>query len=203
MEYLLKKLRPAKEDGFIVLYFTPVNSPDKSERLMLSERTYREGGEPLVGEVVTQEIFDGFVQSEKSREALRCALRLLGYHDKSERALCDALVQRGYPREIAREACEECVRLGYLNESRALVYAVADLANRKLRGARRIVAELVAKGYGASAVREAIRMLRTSGEVDFEKNFKELLYKKGVDKIENPDEKKEKTQRLAYRYGYK
>ena len=142
MDYLVKKLRTAKEDGFLVLYLAPVNAPEENARLVLSERAYREGGAPLQGEVISEEIYDAFVYSEKSREALRCALRLLGYSDKSERALTDELVRRGYDRDIAREACEECVRLGYLKESRALPRLVEALANRKLRGGRRIVAEL-------------------------------------------------------------
>ena len=203
MDYIVKKLRSAKEEGFLVLYLAPVDSANESARLVLSERAYREGGSPLQGEVITSEIYDAFVYSEKSREALRCALRLLGYSDKSERALTDELVRRGYERDIAREACEECVRLGYLKESRALLRLIEALANRKLRGARRITAELVAKGYSSGAIREAIGTLRDSGEIDFEKSFRELLCKKGVDKIDDPIKKKEAIQKLAYQHGYK
>ena len=203
MEYIVKKIRPAREDGFLVVYIAPAGSPEEQERLVLSERAYREGGAPLVGEVIMQEVYDGFVYSEKSREALRCALRLLGYSDKSERALTDELVRRGYEREIAREACEECVRLGYLKESRALLRLVEELANRKLRGARRIQAELAAKGYAPSAIRETLCALLSSGEINFEESFKALLRKKGVDKIESPIERKQKIQKLAYQYGFK
>ena len=203
MDYILKKLRPAREEGFFVAYLAPVDSPEDDKRIVLSERAYREGGAPLVGEVISEEIYNGFLYSEASREALRCALRLLGYSDKSERALTDDLVRRGYERDIAREACEECVRLGYLKESRALLRLVEDLANRKLRGARRIQAELVAKGYSPNSVREAIGTLRASGEIDFEASFKALLRKKGVDKLEDAAQRKEKIQKLAYQYGFK
>ena len=204
MEYLLKKLRPAREQGYIVVYLAPLDATEEEgERHVLSERAYREGGAPLVGEVISEQVYDAFVYSESSREALRCALRLLGHSDKSEHALLGELIRRGYSQQISREAVEECVRLGYLNEERALARAVCDLANRKLRGGRRIVAELVAKGYRASAVRSAIQSLLSSGEIDFEESFKMLLLKKGVEKIESKEERKEKIQKLAYQYGFK
>ena len=204
MEYILKKLRPAREEGYLVLYLCPLDAPeDEGERHVLSERAYREGGSPMVGEVIAEQTYNAFVYSEQSREALRCALRLLGYSDKSERGLCDELMRRGFSNEIAREAIEECVRLGYLNETRALLNTVRDLANRKLRGARRIIAELVQKGYRADAVRDAIATLRERGEIDFEESFRALLVKKGIQKIEIPEERKEKIKKLAYQYGYK
>lgn len=202
MNYILKALRPSKNEGMLVLVLRPL-SGEEEKKLVLSESVYREGGAPLVGETVDGEVVACFQASVDRRESVKRALTLLGYSDKSVRTLTEMLVRRGFSPEVAREATEEAVRLGYLNESRAVEHAVRFMVEHKHYGARRILPALLAKGYPKTLVHEVISTLVNSGEIDFNEAFRALLKKKRVDEIEDERERKEKIRKLAYTYGFK
>ncbi len=186
------------------LYLSPVvTEKEVGEKVTVSESIYREGGSPLVGELVEEQVYRFFVESAERRESVKVALRLLGYSDKSEKQMREHLLRRGFSPEVAREATEEAVRLGYLNERRACENLVLHLVNQKHYGARRILPALVAKGYAMPLVREVIATLKETGEIDFNASFKALLLKKRVQDITDPEERREKIKKLAYQYGYK
>lgn len=186
----------------LVLVLRP-SEGEGERKLVLSEGVYREGGAPLVGELIDEETVDFFQASVDRRESVKRALLLLGYSDKSCRALTEMLVRRGFSPEVAKEATEEAVRLGYLNEKRAIEHAVRFMVEHKHYGARRILPALCAKGYPKTLVHEVISGLVASGEIDFMETFRMLLKKKKVDEIEDEQERKEKIRKFAYTYGFK
>lgn len=204
MDYILMKLRPAKEEGMLSLVLRPsISVGDDEKKFVISEAVYNEGGAPLVDEVVDGRVVRFFEESVHRRESVRSALRLLGYSDKSRKQLFDMLVRRGFSPEVADEATEEAVRLGYLNERRAIEHATVHMVEHKHYGARRITLALVEKGYPKPLVREVISILASRGEIDFKEAFKALLIKKRVQDIVDDSERKEKIKKLAYQYGFK
>ena len=204
MDYILKALRPSKEEGMLILILhSTVPSDVDEKRFLISEGTYQEGGAPLVGELVEGHIVELFQASVDRRESVKRALRLLGYSDKSRKQLIELLVHRGFSPEVAREATEEAVRLGYLNERRAIEHAVLHMVEHKHYGGRRILPLLCAKGYPKPLVHEVISLLIEKGEVDFNEAFRALLLKKKVNEISDEGERKEKIRKLAYTYGFK
>ncbi len=204
MDYILMKLRPAKEEGMLSLVLRPsISDGDDEKRFVISETVYNEGGAPLVDEVVDGRVVRFFEESVQRRESVRSALRLLGYSDKSRKQLFDMLIRRGFSPEVADEATEEAIRLGYLNERRAVEHATVHMVEHKHYGARRITLALVEKGYPKPLVREVISVLTERGEIDFKEAFKALLLKKRVQDIADESERKEKMKKLAYQYGFK
>ena len=204
MDYILMKLRPAKEEGMLSLVLRPsISVGDDEKKFVISEAVYNEGGAPLVDEVVDGRVVRFFEESVQRRESVRSALRLLGYSDKSRKQLFDMLIRRGFSPEVADEATEEAVRLGYLNERRAIEHATVHMVEHKHYGARRITLALVEKGYPKPLVREVISILASRGEIDFKEAFKALLLKKRVQDIVDENERKEKIKKLAYQYGFK
>ncbi len=204
MDYILVKLRRAKEEGMLTLFLRPTISVGGDEKkLVICESVYNEGGSPLVDEVVDGRVVQLFEESVNRRESVKSALRLLGYSDKSRRQLCDMLIRRGFSPDVAEEATEEAVRLGYLNERRAVEHAVLHMVERKHYGARRITLALVEKGYARPLIREVISELVEEGTIDFPSAFKALILKKRVQEIQDERERKEKIKKLAYQYGYK
>lgn len=204
MDYILMKLRPAKEEGMLSLVLRPsISVGDDEKKFVISEAVYNEGGAPLVDEVVDGRVVRFFEESVQRRESVRSALRLLGYSDKSRKQLFDMLIRRGFSPEVADEATEEAVRLGYLNERRAIEHATVHMVEHKHYGARRITLALVEKGYPKPLVREVISILASRGEIDFKEAFKALLLKKRVQDIVDDSERKEKIRKLAYQYGFK
>ena len=204
MDYILIKLRPAKEEGMLSLVLRPsISEGNDEKKLVISESVYNEGGAPLVDEVVDGRVVRFFEESVERRESVKSALRLLGYSDKSRKQLLDMLVRRGFSPDVATEATEEAMRLGYLNERRAIEHAVMHMVERKHYGARRISLSLVEKGYPKPLVREVIGELKEHGDIDFKEAFKALLLKKHVQDIADENERKEKIKKLAYQYGFK
>lgn len=166
--------------------------------LTVSEEVYREIGSPLRGAPLSEENFAYAKEASDRVEALRAALRLLGYADNSARTLTAKLLRRGYSPSVARAAVEEVIRLGYLDEDRQISLAVLREANEKLHGPRRIVAALAAKGYDSRATSRILRSLIDAGEIDLSKNLS-LLYKK---KSTHGDLTEEERRKWKYQYGY-
>ena len=187
-------MRPSRYEG---LYVLTVEHEGVRERLTLSDAAYVEAGLPAVGELLDAEAYDILKAASDRRASLLCALNTLSYGDKSRRELYQKLLQKGYNREVAEDATEEAVRLGYIDEERQLRHIIPRLANEKLHGARRILPELVNKGYQNSQIRAILSELVDEGEIDFKKNFERLLEKTHTDPHDV-----EARRKLAYRYGY-
>ena len=190
----LLSMRPSRYEG---LYVLTVEHEGVRERLTLPDAAYAEAGLPAVGEELNTEAYAILKAASDRRASLLCALNTLSYGDKSRRELYRKLIEKGFDRETAEDATEEAVRLGYVDEERQLRHILPRLANEKLHGARRILPELVHKGYQSGQIRAILSELVETGEIDFPKNFERLLEKTHTD----PNDK-EARRKLAFRYGY-
>ena len=187
-------MRPARYEG---LYVLTVEHEGVRERLTLPDAAYAEAGLPAVGEALDAEAYAVLKTASDRRASLLCALNTLSYGDKSRRELYRKLREKGYDRETAEDATLEAVRLGYIDEERQLRHIIPRLANEKLHGARRILPELVNKGYQNSQIRVILSELVEKGEINFKENFERLLVKTRTDPHDV-----EARRKLAFRYGY-
>lgn len=129
--------------------------------------------------------------------AKKKALNILAFADNNKKNLSAKLYRAGFGREIVAEVCDEMVSLGYIDERRQLERMILTEANVKLRGPRRIIPTLAAKGYSTSDISAVMRALVDSGEVDFSKNARLLIEKKLPDTAAAEEKKK-----LLYKNGF-
>ena len=147
------------------------------------------------------EIDEGDYEKIKSRDeyirAKKKALSILSFADNSRRSLLQKLARAGIGRVCAERVTEEMQSLGYINEGKQLWRLVLRLANSSLFGPKKIMASLVSKGYAPDAVRQTVRELIDSGEIDLSENKRKLLEKHSVDEGDT-----EAENRLLYKNGY-
>jgi SOS response regulatory protein OraA/RecX len=106
------------------------------------------------------------------------------------------LMKSGFSPRVAEESAKRMVMLGYINETRQLEILVEHEANRALRGPRRILQKLLAKGYSHTDIKQTISKLCERGEIDFKKNSELLLEKHGA------HYGSEEAKLLLYKNGY-
>lgn len=130
--------------------------------------------------------------------AMKYALYLLGFSDKSEKALLRKMREKKYSDTACREALEVLKKNGCLNDASSCARKCELLASGKLYGPRRIISELIAKGYTRECVREALDGI----EIDFEDNLKKLFKKLTRGKAPRGRDEKNKLFAKLARYGY-
>ncbi len=171
---------------------------DAEERKYLTdEGTYLKIGSPLSGFLFDKQSLAAVRACDEKIRCLRRAIRALEASDKSERALRMKLRAAGFSADATDGAIERCKEYGYLDERRVLLATVERLANRELIGKYKIMARLASRGYGISAIKDAILSLTDDGTVDFSENEAVLLEKHGASAGD------EMATKLLYKYGYR
>ena len=122
------------------------------------------------------------------------AYDLISYTDMSAKTLCDKLRQRGFEEEIALEAVNSLADDGYIDDERYAARLASYLANTKLFGRRRILAELSHKGVDREISEAAVDAL----DVDYFENICKLISK---EKITDAKSRARVANKLV-RYGY-
>lgn len=135
-----------------------------------------------VGHSVDEAEYDELRHLSERTEAVLTAARMLSGGDYSERELCTRL-KRSYSAETSVAAVALLRRRGYLNEEEQCRRYAERAVRTKRHGALRIRAELLARGYVATAVTVGVdsvsaeeyecalaywveRKLRAAGELD-------------------------------------
>ncbi len=113
--------------------------------------------------------------STEVSDAVIRGIKLLGYGDASVRKMEKKLREKGYGRDAAERAAAAIEKLGYIDEKRVVLRKGDLIAERKLRGKRRVIEELMAAGYKREAVNEWARVT----EVDFGAICARVIEKKG------------------------
>ena len=165
---------------------------------LLRQERYADLGSPEKGDWLDDEALAALAEAEGEIRALAKAQTLLSYGDNSANALARKLRQRGYSKENAEAAVARMLQKGYIREEEQAYRLAVSCATRKCWGPRRILAELVHKGYPASLVRRVIATAEADGEIDFEASAALLLQKKFGD---DPPSSLARKQML-YQYGY-
>ncbi len=131
---------------------------------------------------------------EAYTRVMRTAFRILSYQDNTQRVLHRKLREKGFTEEECEFAVRYAVQNGYLNEDRQLYYAVKRLADGKLYGRRRILAELYRLGFSRQTVEHGAEN-GCFDEIDFAANCLRLLQKRG-------GTADDRTMAFMLRYGY-
>lgn len=160
----------------------------------LNERGYR------VGSVISDGEAEEAVEASRVCECAVSGIKLLAYADNSIRGIERKLRSRGYERECAAAASRALAELGYINESSQIERRGRLLAERKLRGKRRVISELSALGYDREAISEWAQ--GPAEEIDFGEICALAIEKKGgMPPREDADGRRELLQYL-YRQGF-
>jgi SOS response regulatory protein OraA/RecX len=149
------------------------------------------------GDEITDDTLSEIRRRDEYLRGKRKALSLLSYADNSRRSLLQKLARFGIGRECAEKILSEMVSLGYVNEDAQIERVALRLANVSLFGPKKIMAQLVSKGYSPDAVRAVVRRLSDSGEIDFYENKRRLLEKYSVDESDTDLENK-----ILYKNGF-
>jgi SOS response regulatory protein OraA/RecX len=189
-------VRASKTDGVFSAGVIDSDSGE-CERLVLSVRRYPPLCDVRVGDFVDEELYSLMKLSDEEHRARKKALSLLSFSDNNERTLKRKLASHGISRGVADSVSEEMVSLGYINEKRQLERLIASDAS-KLYGPSKILARLCAKGYSALDIKQVMRELVDSGEIDFNAYASRLLEKKYPDGCSY-----EQRRALLYKHGYK
>lgn len=190
----LKFVRVSKDSSLLSL---GIIEGEESARYTINAAVYAEIGAPEAGVLLSEEQMSLIKHCDEIHRAMKKALSLLSFADNNERTLRQKLARAGFNRDISEEVCREMVRLGYINEQRQLERLILNEANLKLRGPLKIIPALCAKGYSSSDIKEVMRRLSESGELDFKKNAKLLIEKK------LPGADTEEKKKFLYKNGYK
>lgn len=150
------------------------------------------------GAELSEDDFEYFIASAETAKAAIHGIRLLGYSDSSVRMLSQKLRTKGYDRETSIRAAEFLEREGYIKE-RDIVLRKGDLiAEKKLRGKRRIAEELLSAGYK----REYISEWMKTTSVDFAEICAKVIEKKGGIPESGDVDGRKKILSYLYRQGF-
>ena len=151
-----------------------------------------------VGDVISDGEAEETVEAARILECAISGLKLLAYTDNSVRGLGKKLRSRGYDRDCAEGAADLLSELGYINESAQIERRGRALAERKLRGRRRVTADLAAMGYDRDRIGEWVR----DCGIDFSEICARAIEKKGgIPPRDDPDGRRRLMQYL-YRQGF-
>ncbi len=129
------------------------------------------------------------------KKALKTSLNILARCDNTEKALKQKLFTRGYGDETIGEVIRYLKGKGYMNECRMMFHAVEYMANVKLYGKARILAELRRKGYSSCLISCLDYSSEELADIDFQANCIKLYIKKG-------GKSDQKTIDFLIRYGH-
>lgn len=170
------------------------------ERIGLCAHTSRELAHLSEGEIDAEALALLWHEDAVCR-ATDAALRtLMAGGVAAPRRLMMKLTQRGFSADVAKTAVIKLIKEGYVNEE-ASALAEVRKSLRLLRGNRRILEELHAKGYGKAATDAAARLLDEKENDSVVRCATLLAGRKYAPLLENA-EKHEALLASLFRYGY-
>ncbi|MBQ8474824.1 MAG: RecX family transcriptional regulator [Clostridia bacterium] len=120
------------------------------------------------GMYLDDETLERLSHTSELRRAVRKAADILSLADYSKIKLVSKLTEKGFDRSLAIEAALYMEDRGYIKEAEQAARLASFLAENKLRGKKRIAAELSAKGYNRAAVKNAVEQIP-------DEKFREIL----------------------------
>lgn len=150
------------------------------------------------GAELSEDDFEYFIASAETAKAAIHGIRLLGYSDSSVRMLSQKLRTKGYDRETSIRAAEFLEREGYIKERDTVLRKGDLIAEKKLRGKRRIAEELLSAGYK----REYISEWMKTTSVDFAEICAKVIEKKGGIPESGDVDGRKKILSYLYRQGF-
>jgi len=167
----------------------------EERRLILSVDQYLKE-KPQKGEM-SEELFERLESAAELWRAVRAGENLLAFGANTVQMLMQKLIRRGFSRPIAVEASEILQAMGLINEQRDLEREL-EKCLRKRWGAKKISAQMWARGFGTDAMRELPALLE---QIDFVPLCAELIRKHYGEVPADADEQRRMIAWLG-RYGY-
>lgn len=154
--------------------------------------------------IVKGEVSDyDFLEIERAAlyyRAYRTAVRMLSSAQCSKKRLYQKLRARSFSHEASLFAAEKAGKGGYIDEKWQIESYLRTLVEKNLCGRRKILPYLLAKGYSAAKINQAID--EKYSEEDFTRAKREFLLKKfGKTKPESPSEAEE-FRKALYKQGF-
>ncbi len=165
-------------------------------RVLAALEDYREVGSPTSGAILFPEDAAILFRKSDRTSAIERAYTVLAAGDNSAAALRRKLTERGFLPDVAAFAVEYMQEKGYLDESDACRRYAVQWAEKRLFGKRRILAELLRKGYPRDTATEAIAAAEDAGDIDF------ALVKEGLLATLPEGTPDEKRRALLYKNGF-
>ena len=154
-------------------------------------------GELSVGDALSPDAIASLARASAAREAYGLALHILENGDVNGRSLLLKLSRKGVSREAAAFAVKRMRELGYINEREQAERYAAAMSRRSLWGGRRIVSELIARGYTADDAEAGLEAAIASGEIDLTETRRAL-----VARLTRRGMQGDRLKAALYRYGY-
>ena len=154
---------------------------------------YRDRGYKI-GDVISDEEAEAIVEAGRVCDGVEAGKRILSYADNSVRGLAKKLKARGFDRDIADMAAEELSAMGMIKEDDQIERRGRVQAERKLRGRRRVAADLCALGYDRVRVE---KWLAGCG-IDFGEICARAIMKRGG--VPSKEDRDERRRLLSYLY---
>lgn len=143
------------------------------------------------GDVVTDEEFERLYEKSETARALIRAERMLSYGVCSKKQLVLKLRRVGIDEKYANNAADILEERGYIDENEQAKRAALAYCRQKHWGRRRIVADLLSKGYEKEAVMLAVNDVPRE---EYTKALSTVIERKYP---APPDDRKERDRRIA------
>ncbi len=192
---VLEYIRIQKNGKLLLL---GISEEGERSRYTVKESFYLSIGSPSSGSALSCEEVLLIKKEDLRIRAEKKALSILSYADNNERMLVLKLLKAGFDREISEQTAREMIGLGYIDEKRQLCRLILREANVNLFGYGKFLPKLMAKGYSSEDIKNTVRELVKSGEIDFKANAKKL-----IEKRLSPEASFEEKKKLLYKNGYK
>lgn len=154
-------------------------------------------GSPAPGELLMSEDIKIITLGTDRSETTAHAMRILAYSDNNRASLTRKLLEHGHYKENVEYVVERMVSLGYINERNQLDSLTVSYANKKLWGRRNIAKHLLAKGYSAKDIHDALDAAIDRGDIDFDKIKRRLLRETIGSGADDRD-----VRAILYKYGH-
>ena len=171
------------------------NGQREERRLVLTMEQYLQL-KPQKG-LLTEEQFEALEAAATLCRAIRAGEHLLAYGGNTVQMLMQKLIRRGFSRAVAQKASEYLQTAGVIDERRDMEREL-EKCLKKFWGAKRINAQLWARGFGVDAMAELPALLQ---EIDFVPRCAALIRKHYGEVPREPNEQRRMIAWLG-RYGY-
>lgn len=193
-------IKAEKRKHFIAVHVLMTSSGGfESREITLPPSVWNDMGYEVPCEISTAEM-DELYRYEEYYHCYEKALSILSYGDNSAAALKRKLKLKGFSDGAIVYASHAMKAHGYINDAELLNERVLYLANEKLHGRRRIVSELVAKGFLRHDIEAALE--RCEALISFPKNRKKLIMQRYGKTDGFTAEEIVKIKAFLYRNGY-
>ncbi len=106
--------------------------------------------------ILSDENWEEILADNSYISARRRAFNILGYHSVSERQLFNKLTEKGADEDTAQRVVDKMRELGLVNDEALLKEKVRQLSQVKKYGEKRIITDLMLKGFSKSDIQNAL-----------------------------------------------